>query len=51
MSNLTERFGTKVFSEDVMKRWLPKDVYKKLAATIEEGEPLDLTWRTPSPMP
>lgn len=27
MSNLTERFGTKVFSEDVMKRWLPKDVY------------------------
>ena len=42
MSNLTERFGTKVFSEDVMKRWLPKDVYKKLAATIEEGEPLDL---------
>ena len=42
MSNLTERFGTKVFSEDVMKRWLPKDVYKKLAATIEEGEPQDL---------
>ena len=31
-----------VFSEDVMKRWLPKDIYKKLAATIEEGQPLDL---------
>ncbi len=31
-----------VFSEDEMKRWLPKDVYKKLAKTIEEGEPLDL---------
>ena len=42
MADLTERFGTKVFSESVMKRWLPKDVYKKLAATIEEGEPLDL---------
>ena len=42
MSDLTERFGTMVFSEDVMKRWLPKDVYKKLAATIEGGEPLDL---------
>ena len=42
MADLTARFGTKVFSEDVMKRWLPKDVYKKLAATIEEGEPLDL---------
>lgn len=42
MADLTERFGTMVFSEDVMKKWLPKDVYKKLAATIEEGEPLDL---------
>ena len=42
MADLTERFGTMVFSEDEMKRWLPKDVYKKLAKTIEEGEPLDL---------
>ena len=42
MANLTERYGTMVFSEDVMKKWLPKDVYKKLAATIEGGEPLDL---------
>ena len=42
MANLTERYGTMVFSEDVMKKWLPKDVYKKLAAPIEEGEPLDL---------
>ena len=41
MADLTERFGTMVFSEDVMKKWLPKDVYKKLAATIEGGEPLD----------
>ena len=42
MADLTDRFGTMVFSEDVMKKWLPKDVYKKLAATIEGGEPLDL---------
>lgn len=42
MADLTERFGTMVFSEDVMKKWLPRDVYKKLAATIEGGEPLDL---------
>ena len=42
MADLTDRFGTKVFSEEVMKRWLPKDVYKKMAATIEEGKPLDL---------
>ena len=42
MADLTDRFGTMVFSEDVMKKWLPKDVYKKLAATIEESQPLDL---------
>ena len=42
MADLTDRFGTMVFSEDVMKRWLPKDVYKKLAATIEDREPIDL---------
>ncbi|MDO4437425.1 MAG: glutamine synthetase III [Coriobacteriaceae bacterium] len=42
MSDLTDRFGTQVFSEDVMKKWLPKDVYKKLSATIEESQPLDL---------
>ena len=42
MADLTDRFGTMVFSEDVMKRWLPKDTYKKLAATRHDGKPLDL---------
>lgn len=42
MANLTERFGTMVFSDTVMKQWLPKDVYCKLAATREEAAPLDL---------
>ena len=42
MADLTDRFGTMVFSEEVMKKWLPKDVYKKMAATIEEGKPLDI---------
>ena len=42
MANLTERYGTKVFSEHVMKEYLPKDVWKRLFATIEGGEPLDL---------
>ena len=37
-----DRFGTMVFSEDVMKEYLPKDIYKRLAATIEDGKPLDL---------
>ena len=42
MANLTERYGTLVFSESVMREYLPKDVWKRLFATIEEGQPLDL---------
>ncbi|HIU04664.1 MAG TPA: glutamine synthetase III, partial [Candidatus Coprousia avicola] len=42
MANLTERYGTLVFSERVMREYLPKDVWKRLFATIEEGQPLDL---------
>ena len=42
MADLTDRFGTMVFSEEVMKDYLPKDIWKRLAATLEEGEPLDL---------
>ncbi len=42
MADLTDRFGTMVFSEEVMKESLPKDIYKRLAATIEDGKPLDL---------
>ena len=42
MADLTDRFGTMVFSEEVMKDYLPKDIWKRLAATLEGGEPLDL---------
>ena len=42
MADLTDRFGTMVFSEDVMKDLLPKDVYKKMMATLHDGEPLDI---------
>ena len=42
MAELTDRFGTMVFSEEVMKDYLPKDIWKRLAATLEDGEPLDL---------
>ena len=35
MANLTERYGTLVFSESVMREYLPKDVWKRLFATIE----------------
>ena len=39
-SNLTEIFGCNVFSDEVMRERLPKDVYKEYKQTIEEG--LDL---------
>ena len=42
MAELTDRFGTMVFSEEVMKDYLPKDIWKRLAATLEGGEPRDL---------
>jgi len=39
--NLTEHFGCNVFHDEVMKNSLPKEVYKSLRRTIDEGEPLD----------
>ena len=42
MPALEERFGTMVFGDAAQKRYLPKDVYKKLHATVNEGKPLDL---------
>lgn len=39
--NLTEYFGCNVFHDEVMKNSLPKEVYKSLRRTIDEGEPLD----------
>ncbi len=37
---LTEIFGSNVFNDKVMKQRLPKEVYKALRKTIEEGIPL-----------
>ena len=42
MPALEDRFGTMVFGEAEQKRYLPKDVYKKLNATVSEGRPLDI---------
>ena len=42
MPGLEERFGTMVFSDKAMQAYLPKDVYTKLRATIDEGKPLDM---------
>lgn len=39
--NVTELFGSNVFNDEVMKNSLPKEVYKSLRKTIDEGEPFD----------
>ncbi len=39
--NLTEMFGCNVFNDAVMKDRLPKNVYKSLTRTIENGEEMD----------
>ena len=39
--NVTETFGCNVFNDEVMKNSLPKEVYKSLRKTIDEGHPLD----------
>lgn len=41
-ADLTSRYGTMVFSDHVMKEYLPSDVYKRLSETVKEGKPLDL---------
>ncbi|MPW25882.1 glutamine synthetase type III [Alkalibaculum sp. M08DMB] len=40
MENLTQIFGTNVFSEEVMKQRLPKDTFKRLKRTLDLGEGL-----------
>lgn len=41
MSNVPEIFGSLVFNDTVMKERLPKDTYKALRKTREQGKPLD----------
>ncbi|HCR48425.1 MAG TPA: glutamine synthetase type III, partial [Bacteroidetes bacterium] len=36
-------YGTNVFSPDVMKNVLPKQVYRSLMDTIRDGKPLDMS--------
>ena len=42
MSKVPEMFGTLVFNDTVMKERLPKETYKALKKTIEDGKPLDI---------
>ncbi len=40
-TNLSDVFGCNVFNDGVMRQRLPKQIYKSLHQTIEEGTPLD----------
>lgn len=42
MTSVPEIFGTSVFSEQIMKSRLPKETYKAMKKTIEDGLPLDI---------
>ena len=42
MPNVPEMFGSLVFNDATMKERLPKDTYKALKKTIQEGKPLDI---------
>lgn len=42
MKTISEYFGSNVFNDEVMRQRLPKDVYRKMKATMEEGKTLDL---------
>ena len=41
MSKVPELFGSMVFNDSVMRERLPKDIYRALRRTINEGTALD----------
>ncbi len=41
-SNVPEIFGSMVFNDSIMRDKLPKDVYRSLRKTIEDGKDLDI---------
>ncbi len=43
MSSIKEIFASMVFNDAVMREKLPKDTYKSLIKTIEDGKELDIT--------
>jgi len=43
MQSIPEMFGSMVFNDTVMKERLPKEIYKSLKKTIEDGKDLDST--------
>lgn len=43
MRSIPEIFGSMVFNDSAMKERLPKEIYKSLKKTIEDGKDLDIT--------
>ncbi len=43
MNRISELFGSMSFNDDVMRERLPRDIYRSLHKTIEEGRDLDST--------
>lgn len=41
IKSMTEIYGSSVFNDSVMRRTLPKEIYKSLRKTIEDQTPLD----------
>ncbi len=41
MKDLDKLFGTMVFNDAAMEAYLPRETYRKLKMTIDEGQPLD----------
>lgn len=44
MSNVTELFGSMVFNKAVMQELLPKETFKALKKTLDDGTPLELEY-------
>jgi glutamine synthetase len=42
MKNIPELFGSMVFGDEAMRARLPKDIYKALRKTMQEGTPLEI---------
>ena len=43
MNSVPELFGSMVFNDAAMKKRLPKEIYKELKRTIQDGKPLDIS--------
>lgn len=43
MNSIPELFGSMVFNDAAMKKRLPKEIYKELKRTIQDGKPLDIS--------